>query len=120
MTSLDQVFVPLATQLLNQFGSAATYRKITRVFDTVTRTNKETNSDTAIKMKPPEPYNVSRINDTTIQEGDLTTMISGEALTFRPSSNDFIVYLGTVWQIVRVMPIVSGDSTAAYSLQLRQ
>jgi hypothetical protein len=71
-------------------------------------------------MKPPEPYSVSRINDTTIQEGDLTTMISGEALTFVPTSNDFVVYLGTVWQIVRVMPIVSGDSTAAYSLQLRQ
>jgi len=120
MTSLDQVFVPLATNLLNQHGSAATYRKVTRVFDTATRTNTETNSDTAIKMKPPEPYSVNRINDTTVKEGDLTTMISGEALTFVPSSHDFIVFLGTVWQIVRVMPIVSGDSTAAYTLQLRQ
>jgi len=106
--------------LLNQFGSAATYRKITRKFNTVTRSNTQSNSDTAIKMKPPEPYNVNRINDTTVKEGDLTTMISGEALSFVPSSNDFVVFLGTVWQIVRVSPIVSGDSTAAYELQLRQ
>jgi hypothetical protein len=120
MTSLDQVFVPLATDLLSRFGSAATYRKVTRTFDPVTRTNVTSNKNTAIKIKPPEPYSVNRINDTTIQEGDLTTMISGEALSFVPSSKDFIVFLGTVWQIVRVMPIVSGDSTAAYELQLRQ
>jgi hypothetical protein len=37
MTSLDNVFVPLATNLLNSFGSAATFRRVTRVYDVATR-----------------------------------------------------------------------------------
>jgi hypothetical protein len=120
MTSLDNVFVPLATNMLNQFGATATFRKITRTFDPATRKNTVSRKNTTVKMKPPEPYNVNRINGTTIQAGDLTTMISGEALTFVPTTNDLIAYLGTDWQIVTVSPIVSGDSTAAYELQLRQ
>ena len=120
-TALDLVFVPLAKQLIGQFGASATFRRETRTYDVAPGKPTTSDTDTTVKLKPPEPYNVSRINGSTVQEGDRTTMIDSTTLgTIVPTTNDKIVYLSTVWQIVNVAPIVSGDQTAAYELQIRQ
>ena len=93
MTLLYNVFIPLATNLLNTYGATATFRQITRTFNTATRKNTVARRNTTIKIQPPQPYNVSRINGTTIQIGDLMTMVASEALTVVPTTNDLINYL---------------------------
>jgi hypothetical protein len=119
-TAFDQIFVPLATQLIdNTFGFDATHRRQTRTFDVDTGKNTTSNSDTTVKITPPNPYSQSRIDNTLIQQGDQMVMMSSNS-GIVPQLSDKFVINGQTWQVVNVKPIVSGEETAAYELQLRQ
>jgi hypothetical protein len=119
-TAFDQIFVPLATQLIdNTFGFDATHRRQTRTFDPVTGKNTTSNSDTTVKITPPNPYSQNRIDGTLIQQGDQMIMMSSNSGIVPQLSDKFVISGGT-WQVVNVKPIVSGEQTAAYELQLRQ
>jgi hypothetical protein len=118
-TAFDNIFVPLAKQLIDgTFGFTATHRRIARTFDPVTGKNAESVTDTSVKITPPNPYNQRQINDTTILQGDQMIMMSGES-GIVPNDNDKFVIGGNVWKVVAVNPIVSGEQSAAYSIQLR-
>jgi hypothetical protein len=119
-TAFDQIFVPLATQLVdNTFGFDATFRRVSRTYDPATGKNTGSNTDTTVKITPPAPYSQRRIDGTVIQLGDQQIMISSESGVV-PQSADLFVIGGAVWQVVAVFPIVSGEQTAAYNIQLRQ
>lgn len=120
MTKFDDIFVPLATQLVdNTFGFDATHRRVTRTYDPATGKNTVSNADTTVKITPPSPYDQRRIDGTLIQLGDQRIMISS-ASGVVPQSADLFVIGGATWQVVAIFPIVSGESTAAYEVQLRQ
>jgi len=119
-TAFDQIFVPLATQLIdNTFGFNATHRRQTRTYDPATGKNTTSNSDTTVKITPPNPYAQSRIDGTLIQQGDQMIMMSSNS-GIVPTLSDKFVISGQTWQVVQVKPIVSGEQTAAYEIQLRQ
>ncbi len=120
MTQFDDIFVPLAQQLVDDtFGFAATHRRVARTYDPVTGKNTESNSDTSVTITPPAPYEQRRIDGTLIQLGDQRTMISSRSGVV-PKSADLFIIGGATWQVVAVFPIVSGEQTAAYEIQLRQ
>ena len=120
MTKFDDIFVPLATQLVdNTFGFSVTHRAVTRTYDVVTGKNTVSNADTTISITPPSPYDQRRIDGTLIQLGDQRIMMSSLSGVV-PKSADLFIIGGQTWQVVAVFPIVSGEQTAAYEVQLRQ
>ena len=119
-TAFDNIFVPLATQLVdNTFGFDATHRRVTRSYDPDTGKNTVSNADTTVKITPPSPYDERRIDGTLIQIGDEQIIMSSNSGVV-PQTSDLFVIGGNIWQVVRISPIVSGELTAAYSVQLRQ
>ncbi len=122
MTKFDDIFVPLAKNLINEtFGFTATLRRETRTFVPATGKNTATSTDYSVKITPPSPFNRKKFPDAAFEDGDMMTMVAGDGLTIVPSPvSDFLVYAGTVWQVMMVLPIVSGEQTAAYRLQVRQ
>lgn len=120
-TAFDNIFVPLATQLIdNTFGFDATHRRVSRTYDPATGKNTESNTDTSVKITPPSPYNERRIDNTLIQVGDMMVMMSSNA-GIRPRLDDLFVIGSDIWRVAGpVKPIVSGEETAAYEIQLRQ
>jgi hypothetical protein len=120
MTKFDDIFVPLASQLIDDtFGFDVTHRRVTRAYDPATGKNTSSNADTTIKITPPAPYEQRRIDGTLIQLGDQRIMISS-ASGVVPISADLFIIGGQTWQVVAIFPIISGESTAAYEVQLRQ
>jgi hypothetical protein len=119
-TAFDNIFVPLAEQLIDKtFGFSVTHRREARTYDPATRLNTVSNTDTAVLITPPAPYAIRRINGTTVLDGDQWTKMSS-ASGIIPTSADKFIIGGVTWQVVRVEPIVSGEQTAAYTIQLRQ
>lgn len=119
-TAFDNIFVPLAEQLIDKtFGFAVTHRREARTYDPVTGKNTTSNTDTPILITPPAPYALRRINNTTVIEGDQWAKMSS-ASGIVPASGDKFVIGSVVWQVIRVEPIVSGELTAAYTVQMRQ
>jgi hypothetical protein len=119
-TQFDNIFVPLAKKLIDAtFGFTATLRKVTQSYDAGTGKTTDSNSDTAVKVTPPKPYQTRHINNTTILEGDAWVTMSTQSSVV-PELNDRFIISGVTWQVVRIDPIVSGEETAAYKVQLRQ
>ena len=120
MTQFDDIFVPLAGQLIDDtFGFTATHRRVSRTYNVATGKNVERNTDTSIKITPPAPYEQRRIDGTVIQLGDQRIMLSSRAGVI-PQSADLFIIGGQTWQVITVFPIISGEQTAAYEVQLRQ
>jgi hypothetical protein len=119
-TAFDNIFVPLAETLVdNTFGFSATHRRVTRTYNPDTGKNTVSNTDTSVKITPPSPYDQRRIDGTVIQLGDQQVIISTKSGVVPKSADQFVIG-GNVWQVVQVSPIVSGEQTAAYEIQLRQ
>lgn len=119
-TAFDNIFVPLAGQLVDDtFGFAATHRRVTRTYDPATGKNTNSNADTSVVITPPAPYEQRRIDGTLIQLGDQRIMMSSRSGVVPQSADQFIIG-GVTWQVVAIFPIVSGEQTAAYEVQLRQ
>ena len=119
MTKFDDIFVPLAEQLIDDtFGFDATHRRVTRTYDPATGKNASSNADTTVTITPPAPYEQRRIDGTLIQLGDQRIMMSAKSAVV-PQSADLFIIGGVTWQVVAIFPIVSGESTAAYEVQLR-
>lgn len=120
MTKFDDIFVPLAVQLVDDtFGFDATHRRVTRTYDPATGKNAVSNADTTVKITPPAPYSQRRIDGTIIQLGDQQIIMSS-ASGVVPVGTDFFIIGGLAWQVVAIFPIVSGEQTSAYEVQLRQ
>lgn len=119
-TAFDNIFVPLAETLVDDtFGLSVTHRRVTRTYDPATGKNTSTNSDTSVKVTPPAPYEQRRIDGTVIQLGDQRIIQSSKS-GIVPQSADIYIIGGQTWQVVAIFPMVSGEQTAAYEVQLRQ
>ena len=120
MTQFDDIFVPLAERLIdNTFGFDAIHQRPSRTYDPATGKNTETLTSTTVKITPPAPYQERRIDNTLIKIGDQWIQMSS-ASGVVPENTDLFVIGGSTWQVVRIDPIVSGEQTAAYTIQLRQ
>ena len=124
MTLFDDVFSGpqgVAKSLITKFGTPVTLRREAKTYDVATGKNTVSSTDYSVKMTPPQPYRKARKGDAVVEVGDITAMIAADGLVIVPNvTTDKVVYGGNVWQIVTVDPVVSGDSTAAYQLRLRQ
>jgi len=124
MGALDTVFSEVASNLISAFvtntstltrAAVTTYTPITGVRAAASPVLY------TIKTSPPEAYMISEINNTSILKEDLKVMVATKGLTIVPDlETDTITRSGVVYRIVSVTPLSSGDSVAAYELQLRK
>ena len=117
---LDAVMVPLAKNLIADFGGPVVYTRITEVFNASTGKTTKTETTSAPPITPPEPYKTGRIDGTVVQMGDMKTLIADSGLGFIPAIGDNLQYTGVEWQIVGINPVYSGVLVAMYELQLRR
>lgn len=117
---LDSVMVPLANQLIGDFGKTVSYKQRASSYDPSTGKTSFTETETSAIIAPPEPYKQNRIDGTVIQQGDVMTSIAGSSISFVPEISDRVLMNGVDWQVVGVNPVFSGELVALYELQLRQ
>ena len=117
---LDAVMVPLAKNLISDFGATVTYTQTTETFDPGTGKTSVTEVASSVIITPPEPYKTGRINETTIQTGDMMSSIAAAGISFVPVIGDKVLFAGAEWQLVGIDPVYSGELPAMYNLQLRR
>lgn len=74
-----------------------------------------------VDCAPPSPYSLDEIDGSAILRGDCKTTVpasdvKGEIIPGRST----MTLSGCAWRVVNVYPIVSGESAAAFELQLRK
>lgn len=124
MTQFDDKFLPLAKRLVDKFGKVVTYeeRPDPSSYDPTTGGVDETIAlpTYSVKIAPPDQYKDFFIDGEIIEVGDTKTIIAAQGLEFTPTKGSAFFIDNTVWRIVNIGPLYSGELIAAYVLQLRQ
>jgi hypothetical protein len=129
-TQFDNLFSGssgVANRLVSKFGTPATYVRETKTFDEATGKNAVSTTTYSIKVTPPiagvdtvGAYRKDTVVGATIGLYELTVSFAAVSLPIEPNATtDKMIFRGTTYQIVRVLPVVSGDDTALYYVQLR-
>jgi hypothetical protein len=73
-----------------------------------------------VKGTPPANYSLAWRSGDGVQAGDMRSSLAGKGLLFTPAIGDRVEFDSTVWRIVTVSPVFSGESTVLWTLQLRR
>jgi hypothetical protein len=75
-----------------------------------------------VLASPPVPFTAREIAGTSIQAGDLQTIVAAKDLTFIPdvALNPVLTRGSVEYRVVGIETLPSGDQDAAYILQLRR
>lgn len=130
MTQFDDLFAGtsgVANKLVTKFGTPATYIRETKTYDPATGQNTVSQTSYSIKVTPPiagvdtvGAYRKDVIQSTTVGIYELTVAFAASSLPIEPNATtDKVTFRGTTYQIVRVLPVISGDQVALYYVQLR-
>lgn len=114
-TVLDTKIVPIVVKLIAKYGRTVTVTIETKTKDWGTGLTGTATATHVVKCSPPEPYNQRYIDGDLVRTGDMKTLFAASGLPFTPVLGMRI----DEWTAVRVDPILSGDQTAAYQVQLR-
>lgn len=122
-TELDEEFVPLALEMIEELGKTVEIKTYPgQQYDPTT--GEATKGDYVRYVKkviPPYPYDEKYIDGDLIKAGDLQTGIAGSGLGFTPEPGLTEIYIDTLrWSIVSMKPIYSGEQIAMFLLQLRR
>lgn len=118
--TLDNRARKTAQKLIRQFGKDAILRRRTSSYSPATRKTTEAVIDVKVKVTPPEPLELGRIDGTLVEAGDAKVGLAALGLKFAPdATTDSLVLDGLEWKIVTVRRVMSGELPALYELQLR-
>lgn len=113
-----------AQQLILKFGKAAVIRRPSRAYSATAGTyidNSPAVTAYAVTVSPPDPFASRFINGETVLEGDAKCSVAAQGLAIVPTAaSDKLVLDGSVWNIVDVARLYSGERVAAYELHIRQ
>ena len=122
-------FQELARDLVGEFASEATLRRVTQSegsYDPVEggyTGGGETVTNEPVHITPPKAFSEMLIDGTLVQQDDFTVFIAD--LPFVPdvadgNTTDTLIYNGTEYSIVRVMPkSLPDNAVAGYTLHCR-
>lgn len=122
-TALDTQFAALVPEILAEFGKDVVFTEaaVPGDFDPTTgRTTQSSPATYTVKSAPPAQYEQDYVNGNTIQQGDLRLMIAGSGQSFVPKVGQKVTFDSLVFRAVAVTPIYSGESIAAWEVQVRQ
>lgn len=119
-TVLDTKIVSKIKAVLDKYGTDARFQgNATYTYNHATGENEAAGAaiDTTVKAAPPYEYSSFEVDDKNILRQDLKTIIRGD---FAPEQGQTCTIAGTMFKIIHVEPVYSGDDVAAYMLQLRK
>ena len=122
-TEFDREFVPLALEMINEFGKvvAIKYYPDAAYDPTIGETSEGDFTSYTKKVIPPYPYEQKFVDGDIVRAGDVQTGIAGSGLEFVPEPGLTKIIIDTlVWNIVNMKPIYSGEQIALFILQLRR
>jgi len=119
MTAFDDIFVPLASDEIADAGISATLFTYTASYDRTTGTNTRTETSTSVVVLPPSRTSLRFVDGDVVKVGDAQTLLASQGLSVTPKRGSKLTVSGQTWEIVRVDPLISGESTAAWKLFLR-
>jgi hypothetical protein len=129
-TAFDNLFAPsggVADKLVEKFGTPATLIRETRTYDPVEGKNTVSTTSYNLKVTPPiagidtvGAYRKDVAQSTTVGIYELTVSFAAVSIPIEPNATtDKMIFRGKTYSIVRVLPVISGDETAMYIVQLR-
>lgn len=111
------VLADTATRLIGDFGAPCTFHKVTEgACDPLTGVNGDTTEDIALTAVRLE-FSSSDIDGTMIQEGDFVLLIDGGQDI---SNIDSVTVDGEQYEVVRPMPLKTGDTRMITKAQCRK
>lgn len=118
--ALDARMRSLAERLVDKFGKPVTLRRTSSTYNPVTGTTSETTANHAVNAVV-ELYEDRLIDGSLVQVGDMRVTVPAASLSVEPSTTtDTLILDGDTWQLVRVLPVWSGEQVATYQLQVRK
>lgn len=121
MAVLDGPMGQVAASLLGTFGRAATLRRAPSNEIEYTGIESEGAATTYPCSVVFEEFNESRIDGSTVQQGDRKAIVARSTLTVQPNpTTDVLIEGGRTWRIVGVTGYSSGSQEAAYALHVRR
>lgn len=113
--TLDARMRSLATNLLQSYGKAVTFKRITQgTYNPDTGSVTTTTASSSIHIIMQNPNN-AELATGQYRVDQVIAMISAEELGFSPTPNDKITIDGVDWNITSVSFISSGEQNAVYN-----
>lgn len=130
MTQFDDLFAAsggVADNLVAKFGTPATLVRETRTYDPTEGKNTVSTTTYSLKVTPPiagidtvGAFRKDVMIGTTVGIDELTVAFAAVTLAVEPNATtDKMIFRGRTYSIVRVLPVISGDDTAMWIVQLR-
>jgi hypothetical protein len=125
MTELDAELVPLALEVIEEYGKAVDYVLVkSKTYDPATgNVSGDVMAVPGVKVAPPEDYppRVTASSGGLIEVGDkkITTAAAYFVDYDAPTTGDHISYDGTTYYVRQVTTVFSGDLPCLYVLQVR-
>lgn len=127
MGLLDNVFVPLAKNMIDLFvDNTSNLTRIVTVYDELANTESETTTVVSVKTSPPYPYDSRMIDNNTIIAGDVRALVSeqslvdaGMTIVFNSETKYFLTVGGVNYSVLDAKRYASGDEVAVTELHLR-
>ena len=122
MTALDTTLVPAALDLSDRLGKSVTFFTVgLSTYDVATGLGSEIVPTSHVrKISPPQPYSTRYIDRDLIQVGDMKCLVAASGLPFTIEKGMTVKIDDAVWKIMMCDALYSGDSIAAFELQLRR
>lgn len=117
-TEFDVKMSALSTKLINKFGKQITYIQNDNTINPITGDNTVSESSFNILMAPPSVVDISNVDESVVQAGDVIGIIDGD-VNFSPKNQDIVLLDGVRYHCVSVQPTYSGELIAIYNLVLR-
>lgn len=119
MTQFDTLFGGLATDLIGQYGKDVTFTSIGGVvFDPETLTSHNSSVPVTVKVIV-EDYKPREFGTGLILVGDKKFSVASAGLT-KPKPGDTITLESSIWSVISVNEIWSGEEIAMYEIQARK
>ena len=122
MTALDVRLIPKVLEIVERLG-----KRVTFTVAPPAAYNPDTGEAAQVaaatyskKVSPPDLYHESLVNGDNIRKGDVRVWLPAGGLEFTPVINASVTIDGTVWTVMDVQPVYSGEKIAIYGLQLRK
>lgn len=116
-TEIDDIAVPAALELINEFGINATFIAETKVYDDVTQSTTSTATTIVRKVSPPQEAKTWRDGEV-LRESKALVYLAASGLTFTPAIGMKVTIDGTSYGITKAVAIRSGELIAIWELRL--
>lgn len=120
-TALDFFLPSLVSTLLGQFGGSVILTRVTATPDPDTLDTVWVTSAQTVRCTPPAPIVKELAPGGAVELGDLETLVAAtDVAATVPQPGDLATFDGLDYRVFSVLPVMSGESVAAYRLAMRR